>query len=202
MDQTNQNNTTWEENTVFDYVLSTFRAYVDAMIPQSPGLAELFGRIQYYGAVDLSTAEFLIMSLDSYPLPLSIPVAEVLNIAARQYLYNQAEEWVDPEYSDGLYFMRLTPQERLEAMETLIIPENVTYFPIELQMNPDEIFPEIPWFYKMALMGYYSEWSGYGSTKLAPPTERVMEYIPISWQQIGYPGPSLGYRAARSYDYT
>lgn len=204
MDQTNQNknNTMWDENTAFDSVLSTFQAYVDAMIPQSPGLAELYGRIQFYGAVDLSTAEFLIMTLDSYPYPLSLPVAKVLNAAARQYLYNQDGEWVEPEYPDGLYFARMSPQERLETMEMLIIPENITYFPVELEITSEDIFPEIPWLNRTTLMGYYSEWSGYGSTKLAPPTERVMEYFPISWKQIGYPGPSLGYRVARSFDYT
>jgi hypothetical protein len=48
------------------------------------------------------------------------------------------------------------------------------------------------------LMGYYSEWSGYGTTKLNPPELRVLEFKPLSWLQIGYPGPSLGYRALRN----
>lgn len=51
------------------------------------------------------------------------------------------------------------------------------------------------------MMGYYSEWSGYGSTRLAQAEKRTLEYKPISWEQIDYPGPSLGYRALRIYEF-
>lgn len=52
------------------------------------------------------------------------------------------------------------------------------------------------------MFGYYSEWSGYGTTRLAPPNERKFEYAPISWKQVEYPGPSLGYHALRPYQFT
>lgn len=52
------------------------------------------------------------------------------------------------------------------------------------------------------MMGYYSEWYGYGSTRLNEPNQRVLEFYPFSWKQIGYPGPSLGYHALRSYQFT
>ena len=52
------------------------------------------------------------------------------------------------------------------------------------------------------MMGYYSEWYGYGSTRLNEPNQRVLEFYPFSWKQVGYPGPSLGYHALRAYNFT
>ena len=51
------------------------------------------------------------------------------------------------------------------------------------------------------MLGYYSEWFGYGTTRMNKPNERVFEFAPISWKQIGYPGPSLGYHALRPYQF-
>jgi hypothetical protein len=47
------------------------------------------------------------------------------------------------------------------------------------------------------MFGFYSEWPAYGTTRLATPTLRRLEYFPIGWRQTGYPGVSLGYRAFR-----
>jgi hypothetical protein len=111
---------------MFGNAQETLKAFVDAIIPRSPGLAEEYGKIQYFGALDLHTYEYLIMTLSSYSIPLTNPLAV-----------------------------------------------------------------------RFVMMGYYSEWSGYGSTRLEEPAQRRLEYNPLSWKQVGYPGPSLGYRALR-----
>ncbi|MNY27262.1 hypothetical protein D3C86_1611590 [compost metagenome] len=49
------------------------------------------------------------------------------------------------------------------------------------------------------MFGFYSEWAAYGSTRLNTPTQRRLEYFPLSWSQVGYPGVSKGYRAVRGY---
>lgn len=106
----------------------TFQAYVDAVIPRSPRLAEEYGKIQYFGALDLHTDEYLILTLN-----------------------HNSISWAESESA----------------------------------LN------------RITMMGYYSEWSGYGSTRLEKPDQRRLEFFPISWKQVGYPGPSLGYRAFR-----
>ena len=49
---------------------------------------------------------------------------------------------------------------------------------------------------KLTMMGYYSEWYGYGLTRLDEANQRVLEFQPISWEQVGYPGPATGNRGA------
>lgn len=149
--------------TYYDYVSDTFQNFVNSVIPRSPILAELYGRIQYYGALDLYTAEYLIMSLDSLSMPLALPIAELLNITADQFPYGVADSFT--------------------------------------QIELEDILPVIPSLNRLAMMGYYSEWPGYGSTRLNPPGQRILEYYPASWEQIGYPGPSLGYRVSMAYSY-
>lgn len=198
----NSDSSILDEEVIYEYVEDTFKAFAEAVIPRSPELAEQYGRVQYYGAVDLFTYEYLIMSLDRLLIPLAIPMAEVLNIAAEQFLYKKGEDPAASDSSDGTYLLRLSPVERLWAVNLLLQPEGINYFPALLQISQEDILPIIPTLNKFALMGYYSEWSGYGSTRLYPPEQRTLEYFPVSWEQIGYPGPSQGYRVARSYSYT
>ncbi len=204
MDRTNRESDIrmWDEAAINEYVADTFKAFADTMVPRSPDLAEMYGIIQYYGALDFNTDEFLIMSLDSLFTPMTITAAELLNAAARQYLYEKNDERNEDAASDGKYFLRLTPDERFAAMAMLTGPEGVTYFPVQENMGLDEIVPVFPTLNRLTFMGYYSEWWGYGSTRLLPPNQRVLEFYPGSWEQIGYPGPSQGYRVARSFNYT
>jgi hypothetical protein len=50
--------------------------------------------------------------------------------------------------------------------------------------------------------GYYTEWSGYGDTKIACPSERVFGGVEAvqSYDQTKYPGPARGYAAFRGYE--
>lgn len=194
-------NGTWDENTIFEYVEDTFKGFTDATIPQSPELAEEYGDVQYYGALDLFTYEYLMMELDSLAIPMALPAAIVLDAAAEQILDKNGDRAEDLESSSGSLFSRLSPSRRLQAVNLLVLPGGLQYFPVLPQLRQVDLFPVIMSLNRLTLMGYYSEWSGYGSTRLNPPGQRTMEHFPVSWEQVGYPGPSKGYRVARSYSY-
>lgn len=194
-------NSAWDENAIYEYVEDIFKGFADASIPQSPELAEEYGGVQYYGALDLFTYEYLIMELDSLSIPMALPAAIVLDGAAEQFLYKNEDKPEDLDSSDISLFSRLSPSRRLQAVNLLIQPDGIQYFPVLPQLRPEDIFPVIMSLNRLTLMGYYSEWPGYGSTRLNPPGQRTLEHFPVSWEQIGYPGPSKGYRAARSYSY-
>ena len=204
MDWTNRDSdlNVWEAVPETGYLEEAYKAFVDSIVPRSPDLAELYGMIQYYGALDFNTDEYLIMSLGSLSVPVAILGAEILNTAARQYLYERdGEANVEPPLN-GSYFASLTMDERLAVMAVLLGPERINYLPVQENFGLDDILPIFPIMNRLTFMGYYSEWWGYGTTRILPPNQRVLEYYPGSWEQIGYPGPSLGYRAARTYDYT
>ncbi|WP_143319503.1 hypothetical protein [Clostridium sp. HBUAS56010] len=204
MDRTNRDSdiSMLEEETIYDYVTDTIKAFVDTLIPRSPDLAEMYGAVQYYGAMDFDTDEYLVMSLDRLYTPMTVVAAELLNAAAKQFLYESDDERNEDASSDGKYFLRLTPFERFAAMQILTGSEAVNYYPVLDDVGVDEIIPVFPLMNRLSYMGYYSEWWGYGTTRTLQPNQRVLEFFPGSWEQIGYPGPSRGYRVAQSYDYT
>lgn len=203
MDRTLQNpegnNIVDQNNFLFQYTDEIFKAYVDAIIPRTPGLAEVYGRIQYYGALDLNTDEYMILSLNNLEFPIANPSAEMLNIAAEQLVFMDRNIRMEfSRYTGWNTFAVLPPLDRFRALTLLEdLRLNLSILPMPFQDNPGYILYTTSVLNRLALMGYYSEWSGYGSTRLQSPNQRTLEYFPISWQQVGYPGPSLGYRALR-----
>lgn len=178
----------------------TFMALVDAIIPQTPGLAEVYGKIQYFGALDSYIDEYLILSLNNSYIPLAKPTAQMLDIAAEQLVsIGGNEEALDfSQFPNGGTFAALAPIDRFRALTLLEQLEvNLDALPIPFLNNPGFVLSITSTLNRFTLMGYYSEWSGYGSTRLETPSHRKLEYYPFSWQQVGYPGPSLGYRALR-----
>jgi len=189
-----------DQNNSFDHTQDTFKAFVDAVIPRSPKLAEEFGRIQYFGALDLHVDEYMIMSLNNYYIPLAKPTAEILDIAAEQLVFmggnNRLFNYL--RFPRGGIFAALSPGDRFRAF-TLLVQLNIKLedLPEPYKDNPELVLSITSALNRFTMMGYYSEWSGYGSTRLMEPNQRVLEYFPLSWNQVGYPGPSLGYRALR-----
>lgn len=121
---------------------NSLKFVVDEIIPRTQNLAYDLGYIQYYGALDEYTDEYLLVTLNHMnPILVS----------------NLIDEYGNLKLSGS--------------------------------------------FVSETMMGYYSEWSGYGSTRLAEPDQRKLEFVPISWVQVGYPGPSLGYRVLREYSF-
>lgn len=173
-------------------VLNTYQALVDAIIPQTPILAYEYGRIQYYGALDLQVEQFVIYELERYPVPMALPTAQILDAAA--VLWRRKQRYYGP-----VSFAALPPIERLSVLSMLRQEsEDPEILEIISQVDPGLWRSAISMLDTYTLMGYYSEWSGYGTTKLNPPERRMLEFKPLSWLQIGYPGPSLGYRALRN----
>ncbi len=96
-------------------------------------------------------------------------------------------------------FLQIT-RENLGIAPDVPLPELLDFAKRQTPMSSEiyELFPVV----STTMMGYYSEWSGYGTTRLNKPNQRILEYNPISWKQVGYPGPSLGYHALRAYQFT
>ncbi len=172
-------------------VENTYQALVDAIIPRTPGLAQEYGQIQYYGALDLQVDQFLIYVLEHLSVPMVLPIAEILNAAAVLWSRDQG-------YYGPVSFAALSPIERLSVLNMLTqLPQAPEIMTMISEVDPGLWMTVISMLDTYTLMGYYSEWSGYGTTRLNPPEERVLEFKPLSWLQIGYPGPSLGYRVLR-----
>lgn len=178
----------------------TFKAYVDTIIPRTPELAEEYGKVQFFGAADFNIDEYMIITLNNYYIPLAKPTADILDAAAKQLLlseddkklYNLGETPNEGEFSV------LSPLDRFLALN--LLEQYAEYFAglqEEFQYNTGFINSINSALNRYTMMGYYSEWYGYGSTGLDAPDQRVLECYPLSWKQIGYPGPSLGYRALR-----
>jgi hypothetical protein len=152
----------------------------------------LINVVQYYGALDLHIDEYVILTLNSLGMPLAEPTAEMLDITTGSFIaLNQ--------YSQ-LYALTLLNQLQIN-LSHLPILSILSILPIPFKNNPQLIILITNSLVSFTMMGYYSEWSGYGSTRLADPNQRRLEYYPLSWKQIGYPGPSLGYRALRVFDF-
>ncbi|BBF41717.1 hypothetical protein lbkm_0397 [Lachnospiraceae bacterium KM106-2] len=180
-------------DTATQYTYITIMALVDSIIPRTPLLAELFGEVLLYGALDLYTDEYMVMILNNYTIPLSDVTAQMLNIAAKEYMGSKGIVSNDDPQRYTL-FVTLSSIQRFQALTLL---DN-----IEVYFSDVIFFQQYPGLLSIAssinrftMLGYYSEWYGYGTTRLEQPNSRVLQYYPLSWDQVGYPGPSLSYIA-------
>ncbi|SHJ45631.1 hypothetical protein SAMN02745136_00068 [Anaerocolumna jejuensis DSM 15929] len=184
------------ESTNMTYMVGTFRALVDTIIPRTPRLAQEYGLIQYYGALDADIDQFLILSLQNLQYPLAVYTMELLDLAAK-LTYSEGYEGISQ--SDEITFSNIPPEKRLQALELLLVaPIFPANYPRVFMDNPDWVLNIYGALNKSTMFGYYSEWYGYGNTRLLPPEQRQLEFYPFSWEQINYPGPSLGYHALRN----
>jgi hypothetical protein len=182
------------EDKSLDEVIMTMQALVDVVIPRSPDLAREFGMIQYFGGLDENVDEYMVLTLQNQYFPLAAFAVDILNTVV--YLRCIDE---DSEYSQVYRFFEAPEKLRLDTLlqirEYAQSPENI---PPILSDSADMLMNIYSMLIRFPMMGFYSEWSGYGSTRLFPPSERVLQYRPISWEQIDYPGPSYGHHALRA----
>ncbi|HHV10714.1 MAG TPA: hypothetical protein GXX75_10615 [Clostridiales bacterium] len=162
------------ERDMTEQLKAPYQYLVNEIIPRTPELAYEYGIVQYYGALDSQIDEYLILNLDSLEESLAIPVAELLN-----YAYSNS----------GV----------LVSSEVLAELAGISSMPQPFGGDPELVASTVNSLVTWTIMGYYSEWAGYGTTRLATPGQRVLEYAPVSWSQVGYPGPSLGYHGLRTY---
>ncbi len=193
MDGINDTNNEIGNNPAILYTYDTIMAFVDAIIPRTPMLAQIYGEIMYYGALDFYTDEYMVMILNHYYIPYSYIIAVLLNYTAMLYMKtlsnneeNSTEIIVKP------LFPMLSPRERFLALTNIS-----QYDIISSDLNLFNEYPGINLvnnsLNRYTMLGYYSEWYGYGTTRLLEPDQRILEYKPPSWEQIGYPGPSFSY---------
>lgn len=196
----------------FPHTSVTFKALVDAAIPKTPKLAENHGPIQLFGALDCSIHEYEIWILNHF-VSLHIPLLEVdihlanstakmLDIAAGQLITSKKnKKSVDSKLLEKKYvFASLHPEDRFRVITLLEKLEvNPALLPLPFYNNPGLIIAITAGIIMFITIGYYTEWSAYGSTSLNTPNKRKLEYFPIGWEQSGYPGPSKGYHAFKGY---
>ncbi|MBA4688532.1 MAG: hypothetical protein H2184_15380 [Candidatus Galacturonibacter soehngenii] len=186
MEPGNNNQDMLEEYTL-KQTKATLSAFVDAIIPRSEELAKEYGEIQYFGALDLLVDEYLYITLNEYQPDLAEATVEMLNAAA-QRLVSRMENKKPLNLSEGGLFASLAPSDRLLAIALL---KKYQYSSSHLLYPYENIFYNVvDNLIRLTMIGYYSEWFGYGTTRLLQPNNRVLEFYPLSWNQIDYPGPT------------
>ncbi|WP_096200454.1 hypothetical protein [Bacillus sp. FJAT-45350] len=182
-----------------DYTRITFRALADAIIPTT--LQTDYSSSVQYNHAEL-VAEYIIYSLEHYisiqqqlyrcRVPLALPTAQMLDIGAARLINTN-------QLNVGLY----ASLSREDRIHTLALLENLD---VDLFLLPNPYYNDgglvkhiIDALNRFAMFAYYSEWSAYGTTRLYPPQNRKLEHFPVSWSEVGYPGPSYGYRDFRGF---
>lgn len=218
-----------EESDLDLHVEVTFRAVVDAVVPETPELGDELGPEHVPGGLAVAMEEFLVSFVDDlfqfgFPhigtrgnLPLALPVAEVLDTAASALIARgDAESTPDAQRAVALLgpddpparrvkrvagpFAKLSREDRLRAIGTL------DEFEVSVAPFGHGLFEFDAGLVGQLVIGfaemiYYSEWSGYDDFSL-PPSERTHPNDPAavqSWRQTGYPGSADGYAALRGY---
>ncbi|PKG25606.1 hypothetical protein [Niallia nealsonii] len=194
------------------YIRSTFQSLVQAIIPSSLIIAKALGPVQVPGALELKVYKYVMWVLDhSIALPAKMKInltsmtkstVELLDLGAVQLV--QTAQNVYPlhinEFPDGGPFSKLSPVDRLRALALLECCEwSLEKVSPPYQNNPGLIPNMIDVINQLTLFGFYSEWTGYGTTEQFSPEMRRVEYFPTGWILSHYPGPSFAYRDFRGF---
>lgn len=191
---------------------AVFEALAETIVPHTDEVTEKQAADNNNGALELHTDQFQIYILNHFislklvlitvPFYLANITASLLNEAARQLiLKGENKKPVDAlAASEKGIFAALHTEDRCRSILLLEQLEvNLANLPIPFRNNPGAVLATISIITMLATSGYYSEWSGYGSSRLETPEEREMEQFPAIWRQIGYPGPSMGYHGYRGH---
>lgn len=211
------------------YAEVTFRAAVDAVVPETPELGDELGAEHVPGGLDVDLDEFVVEYVDrgfqfglpavgpSGNLALAGPIANVLDVAALRLLA-RGENEDDPSVDRAVEllergdapaskveavagtFSKLSRRDRLRAIAILDDLEPV------IRPTEDALFEIDGGLVGQLVVGfteliYYSEWEGYDEF-VQPPSQRDHPNDPEavqSWRQTGYPGFADGYAALRGY---
>jgi hypothetical protein len=211
------------------HTLATYRAVVDAVVPETPDLAAELGSEHVPGGLAVALDDFLVVYVNDLfqfglphfgpqgNLPLAGPLAHVMDTAAVT-LVARGENESEPDANRvasllgpddppprrvrkkaGL-FAKLSRRDRLRAIAIL------DEFEIEVTPFDDALFEVDAGVVGQLAVGfaemiYYSEWQGYDEFT-QPPSERTHPNEPSavqSWRQTGFPGYADGYAALRGY---
>jgi hypothetical protein len=207
----------------------TFRAIADAVVPETPALAEEIGPEHVPGGLAIDLDEFAITYVDDgfqfgLPhlgpqgnIPIADPIAHVLDAAALTLVErgdNEAEPSLDRALSllgpddpsaakteDAVGpFAKLSRRDRLRAIAIL------DEFDVEFTPTDHDLLELDAGLVGQLVVGfiemiYYSEWQGYDEFTQSP-SRRQHPNDPAavqSWRQTGFPGFANGYAALRGY---
>jgi hypothetical protein len=211
------------------HTVVTFRAIVDAVVPETPELDPELGPEHVPGGLAVELDEFAVTYVDDgfqlgLPyvgprgnIPLADPIAGILDLAALRLVDRGANTGeLDDDRPVSLLtpgeaspravrkaagpFSKLSRRDRLRAIGLLDELE------LEISQFEDELFEFDGGLVGQLVVGftemiYYSEWQGYDEFT-QPPSDRVHPNDSAavqSWRQTGYPGFSDGYAALRGY---
>lgn len=193
---------------VSSYTQASFRALTDALLPSSLPQSSYE---PIYCATDMGVHDYIIYALDHdisiqqqlhhTIILLSHPTAMMLDIAATQLVTSlQAQPYPQSLFPGGGMFSCLARKDRIRTLSALENLEVDLYtLPSPFQNNAGLVKNITDALNRFSMLGYYSEWPAYGSTRLLSPNQRRLEFFPINWQRVGYPGVSFGYRDFRGF---
>lgn len=171
----------------------TIQAAVDAILQASPWDEVIYGYV-------IAVLDQTLPSTGNQGVTISLSkqTADLLDLAAIQLLY--IEKGIISVFSREDVFTTLSRSERLKAINLLerlevpleSLPEPFTNNPGLTQSIKNTIT-------QLTFLGYYSEWTGYGSTRFNRHDYKHIECFPIGWIQTKYPGPAFGYRNFRGF---
>ncbi|MED4226947.1 hypothetical protein [Neobacillus cucumis] len=191
------------------YIRSTFQSLVQAIIPPNPLTAK---PVQVPGALEMKVYEYVIWILNHSISPfvktkintksMARSTAELLDIGATQ-LIQTGQNVYPPQINYSKCrgpFSHLSLIDRLQSI-TLIerLEVNLEILSPPYQNNPALVCSMMDSINQLTLIGFYSEWAGYGTTRLFTPEFRRVEHFPLGWLQSNYPGPSFAYRDFRGF---
>ncbi|WP_066059526.1 hypothetical protein [Robertmurraya korlensis] len=135
-------------------------------------------------------------------IPFSKQTAKLLDMAAIQLICRGKTEclyhtWTFPRKGAFANLKRGERQKVVDLLERLEVP--LESLPEPFTNNPGLTQSMKNTLTQLTLLGYYSEWTGYGSTRLKGPDVRRIEFFPMGWLQTNYPGPAFGYRNLRGF---
>jgi hypothetical protein len=190
----------------YAHTRATFQALTDAIVPGSPGDP---------GGLDCQVEEFVIWQLDHFlalnvgftqtRLPLASPTALMLDAASAPVMASLQSQGFCPSpcFPGGGLFASLPRKERIRTLSMLEKADfDLGSLPAPFTYNAGLVQSVSLMLSTLPVFGFYSEWYGYGNTRLATPDYRRMECFPPGWSQVEYPGPALGYRDLRGYPLT
>ncbi len=184
---------------------ATFHALTDALAPTTNSPSS------FNETDDRHVHQYVIYSLNHYitvqnqlyssTLPLAYPTALMLDAAAMQFINRHpSAPYEESPFPGGRIFSHLSKMDRIRTLSMLEnLDLDLFLLPDPFQNNAGLIRFMVDTLNRFSLFGYYSEWAAYGSTRLLPPNQRRLEFFPLSWREVGYPGVSYGYRAFRGF---
>lgn len=171
----------------------TIQAAVDAILQASPMDEVIYGYV-------IAVLDQTLPSTGNQGVTISLSkqTADLLDLAAFQLLY--IEKGIISVFSIEGVFTTLSRSERLKAINLLerlevpleSLPEPFTNNPGLTQSMKNTIT-------QLTFLGFYSEWTGYGTTRFNRPEYKCIECFPVGWIQTKYPGPAFGYRNLRGF---